>query len=155
MSSPTAHGPKPTTWAAWAPNTEVYIISKLGRAPAGACQTSLRATEIATHSRPARSIGRATALASRPASLPMSPHRPRSMATASGLGMYSKVLLRELGSEAPAEAAGRPPSQRPRAATRAGGTQPGPVPPPHRVGSASPMLRSGHLYHCTSTVASV
>ena len=40
MSSPTAQAPEPTTWAAWAPNIEVYIISKLGRAPAGAYQTS-------------------------------------------------------------------------------------------------------------------
>ena len=38
MSFPTEQGPGPTTWAAWAPNIEVCIISKLGRAPAVAYQ---------------------------------------------------------------------------------------------------------------------
>ena len=38
MSFPTDQGPGPTTWAAWAPNIEVCIISKLGRAPAVAYQ---------------------------------------------------------------------------------------------------------------------
>ena len=69
MSPPTAQAPEPTTWAAWAPNTEGYIISKLGRAPAGAygrrrwqsSRPSCIAGPLSRRGRPARAGGRVSA----------------------------------------------------------------------------------------------
>ena len=59
--------------------------------------------DIATYSRPTRSILLATASASRPAVPSLRPHRWRSMAAALGFGIMEKVLPKRLGFEAPVE----------------------------------------------------
>ena len=97
------------------------------------------------------------------------PARPTALSSCTGistLGPHHKLLMTTTSQpyktpKPSPEGSARPARPRKiaatsrRAATRDGDIQPGPVTPPHRVGSASPMLGSGHLYHCTSTVASV
>ena len=52
--------------------------------------------DIATYSRPARSILLATASASRPAVTSLRPHRLRSMTAASGFGIMKKMLPKSI-----------------------------------------------------------
>ena len=133
----------------------MYIISKLGRAPAGACQTSAP-SDGDRHPQPASAVHSTRhCVGITSSSAPVMAAPPATDGDHLRLKYVLKSALRGLIFRRPAEAENGPPSQRPRAATRAGGTQPGPVPPPRRTGSASPMLRGGHLYHRTSTGASV
>ena len=104
MSSPTAQAPNPTTWAAWAPNVEVYINSKLGRAPAGACQTSAP-SDGDRHPQPASAVHSTRhGVGITSDSAPVMAAPPATDGDHVRFNYVPESALRDLGFEAPAEA---------------------------------------------------